>query len=433
MASNQRGGGVEDLDNAERTKGGGRVNHQHVQVVPQVEKSVEADSTAHEQRGDAEDSKDVKQGGNKKEGESGKGDADDDDEGGGGGGGGGGGIGGGVGGGGGGKGGRGGGGREGGGGGEKHNTHDQEEVEQDHVFYEESIEHQAFAEVYQPYPQAANFVYPFSFPMVPPPGSVKSVFQQQEYAFNAHPGMYPPHMSTISPVLVGSPPMWMIPQPQQWLEQIDHRGAESTGAAAAVLEGDASDLNYANPGPPIQVPKLATLNLLRTLSGESNFFSNSQLAGENHGPEGCNLFVFHIPNEITNLDLFNYFSPFGNVLSARIMVDTGTGRSRGFGFVSYDKPSSATQAIEKMNGLQLGKKRLKVQLKKDKATGPHFPPGYGPEHHGGKGKGKGRSSKGARRHQASARRALAPEEAQLEAVESEVAELSLHNQGPADF
>jgi RNA recognition motif-containing protein len=269
--------------------------------------------------------------------------------------------------------------------------------------------------------------------MVPPPGSVKSVFQQQEYAFNAPPGMYPPHMSTISPVLVGSPPMWMIPQPQQWLEQIDHRGAESTGAAAEVLEGDASDLNYANPGPPIQVPKLATLNLLRTLSGESNFFSNSQLAGENHGPEGCNLFVFHIPNEITNLDLFNYFSPYGNVISARIMVDTGTGRSRGFGFVSYEKPSSATQAIEKMNGLQLGKKRLKVQLKKDKATGPHFPPGYGPEHHGGKGKGKGRSSRGARRQQVSARRALAPEEAQLEAVERAVAELSLQNQGAADF
>lgn len=46
---------------------------------------------------------------------------------------------------------------------------------------------------------------------------------------------------------------------------------------------------------------------------------------------GCNLFVFHIPNDMTNQDLFNYFATFGNVISARIMVEKETGRSRGFG------------------------------------------------------------------------------------------------------
>lgn len=49
------------------------------------------------------------------------------------------------------------------------------------------------------------------------------------------------------------------------------------------------------------------------------------------GPPGCNLFVFHIPNDMTNQDLFNYFGTFGNVISARIMVEKETGRSRGFG------------------------------------------------------------------------------------------------------
>ena len=49
------------------------------------------------------------------------------------------------------------------------------------------------------------------------------------------------------------------------------------------------------------------------------------------GPPGCNLFVFHIPNDMTNQDLFNYFATFGNVISARIMVERETGRSRGFG------------------------------------------------------------------------------------------------------
>ena len=51
------------------------------------------------------------------------------------------------------------------------------------------------------------------------------------------------------------------------------------------------------------------------------------------GPFGCNLFVFHIPNDLTNLHLYQLFRPFGNVISVRIMIEHGTGRSRGFGFV----------------------------------------------------------------------------------------------------
>lgn len=82
------------------------------------------------------------------------------------------------------------------------------------------------------------------------------------------------------------------------------------------------------------------------------------------GPEGSNLFIFHIPNDMTTRDLFNYFKCFGNVISARIMVEKETGRSRGFGFVSYDNASSADAAIKSMNGFQIGRKRLKVQHKK---------------------------------------------------------------------
>ncbi|ETW08904.1 hypothetical protein H310_01396 [Aphanomyces invadans] len=101
----------------------------------------------------------------------------------------------------------------------------------------------------------------------------------------------------------------------------------------------------AGPGPPIQT----------TESGQ--------------GPPGCNLFVFHIPNDMTNQDLFNYFQSFGNVISARIMVEKETGRSRGFGFVSYDNAPSADAAIKGMNGYQVGRKRLKVQHKKEKGSG----------------------------------------------------------------
>lgn len=109
-----------------------------------------------------------------------------------------------------------------------------------------------------------------------------------------------------------------------------------------------------------------------------------QMVADGLGPDGCNLFIFHVPNEMTNLDLFNIFSPFGTVISARIMVDNDTGRSRGFGFVSFDDPTSASDAILQMNRLQIGNKRLKVQYKKDKVSVDT--PGYGPEkHHNGRG------------------------------------------------
>ena len=59
------------------------------------------------------------------------------------------------------------------------------------------------------------------------------------------------------------------------------------------------------------------------------------------------------------------FAPFGQVVSARIMTDKESGRSRGFGFVSYDNPQSALAAVKSMNGFSVLGKRLKVQLKKE--------------------------------------------------------------------
>lgn len=75
-----------------------------------------------------------------------------------------------------------------------------------------------------------------------------------------------------------------------------------------------------------------------------------QTTASNKGPDGANLFIFHIPNNFTNMDMYNLFCRYGNLLSVRIMVERDTGRSRGFGFVSYDNPGSAAQAIQELNG-----------------------------------------------------------------------------------
>ena len=87
---------------------------------------------------------------------------------------------------------------------------------------------------------------------------------------------------------------------------------------------------------------------------------------QKEGPEGANLFIYHLPQEFTDGDLMQTFMPFGNVISAKVFIDKPTVVSKCFGFVSYDNPLSAQAAITAMNGFAIGSKRLKVQLKRSK-------------------------------------------------------------------
>jgi RNA recognition motif-containing protein len=83
------------------------------------------------------------------------------------------------------------------------------------------------------------------------------------------------------------------------------------------------------------------------------------------GPMGANIFVFHIPLNWSDEDFYAHFSPFGQIVSAKIHTDPVTKASKGFGFVSYAMPAAATMAIKGMNGFDTKQgKLLKVTIKK---------------------------------------------------------------------
>lgn len=85
-----------------------------------------------------------------------------------------------------------------------------------------------------------------------------------------------------------------------------------------------------------------------------------------------NIYVGNLAWSTTDADLRNLFAEFGEVISARVISDRETGRSRGFGFVEMDD-AGAAQAIQALNGKSIGGRDLKVNEAQPRESRPSRP------------------------------------------------------------
>eukprot|EP00897_Mesotaenium_endlicherianum_P003041 jgi/Mesen1/2765/ME000170S01873 len=108
------------------------------------------------------------------------------------------------------------------------------------------------------------------------------------------------------------------------------------------------------------------------------------------GPKTKKIFVGGIPPNITEDDLKAYFSKYGPVTEYQVMQDHATGRSRGFGFVTFDSDQVVEDVLAHGKMHELGQKQVEVKKAEPKRTegGPDSR-GYGGGSRGGYGGGGG--------------------------------------------
>jgi len=80
------------------------------------------------------------------------------------------------------------------------------------------------------------------------------------------------------------------------------------------------------------------------------------------------IFVGDLSSEVTDTTLSQAFDMFHSMSDARVMWDQNSGKSRGFGFVSFEDRMDADKAIGTMNGVILGSKAIRCNWANQKNT-----------------------------------------------------------------
>ncbi|XP_062178902.1 heterogeneous nuclear ribonucleoprotein 1-like isoform X2 [Phragmites australis] len=123
---------------------------------------------------------------------------------------------------------------------------------------------------------------------------------------------------------------------------------------------------------------------------------------DSHGPKTRKIFVGGIPPSLTEDKLKEHFSSYGKVAEHQIMLDHSTGRSRGFGFVTFESEDAVERVMSEGRMHDLGGKQVEIKKAEPKKPGggdsssngrySHGSGGYRGSHRGsGGGSGSGSS------------------------------------------
>jgi RNA recognition motif-containing protein len=96
------------------------------------------------------------------------------------------------------------------------------------------------------------------------------------------------------------------------------------------------------------------------------------------------LYVGSLSYQTTEQDLADLFGQFGQVVSATVITDRDTGRSKGFGFVEMTNDEEARRAIDQLNGSMLGNRSIIVNEARERREQGY---GGGGRSQGGRGRG----------------------------------------------
>ena len=83
-----------------------------------------------------------------------------------------------------------------------------------------------------------------------------------------------------------------------------------------------------------------------------------------------NIYVSNLSFNVEDEDLREFFTPYGEVTSAKVITDRETGRSRGFGFVEMSDDEAGKKAIAELNEASVDGRTIKVTEAKPKEDRP---------------------------------------------------------------
>lgn len=77
------------------------------------------------------------------------------------------------------------------------------------------------------------------------------------------------------------------------------------------------------------------------------------------------IFVGNLSFQVSDFELQDMFKEFGEVVSAKVIVDKYTGRSRGFGFIEMSQDESADKAVQALNGADIKGRPINVSFARE--------------------------------------------------------------------